>query len=692
MKKKKGVLTEVKEKDLKLLYKKPEKFWKHVTTIGHRAFSKLRGLENIHIPGTVKKIESNAFYGLENLEEVIIEDSVEEINPEAFIDNFNILKIKIPGDLKTVKKIANGSLNLEHIEIGEGVEKIASDAIYSPYFDMIILPKSLKNIDGKHTIGINHYYISKISENDLNYPGCTILSSEPLSEDFIVEKSFNTQEVLAFNGATKDMVIKTFINENKIGSGFEGELEQLNEYLLKNKMTLPYGFVQKLQEENMIGRFIGNTHFKNFKRLQSIIEKEDRYGDVYILAYNIGCFSKDPQLANAACTWLESIITPNPKTKQTKITIYELSKLSQMMPIMGENKEFSEFLFGKNPNTNISNFDEILENKNDRAFLSRIYREYQLSEDQVEEENKNRRIRDSNGKLKFKVMIDTVNEEGMHLRKQKELRPTVQLFKEYFKEVTYNHGGTEREKELVDELSKFGLSQEYFDDAMKIYKEFDEKNIPTNILGVYLKEIIDYRKNTEEVEKEIIKEAQEIINELSQEIEDEFTYEWLEKNDPKNFILGLYCNCCAHLSGAGHGIMKSNFVHPNIQNLVILNKKGKPVAKATAYINKKQGYMVFNNVEVANEVEEYGDQIYEKFMKGVKEFVEQYNLLNPSNPIKKVNVGMSNNDLEEQIKLGAKPSKILESLKFGLYGTEEYDYDGDWSRSQYTIHEPKKKK
>ena len=58
---------------------------------------------------------------------------------------------------------------------------------------------------------------------------------------------------------------------------------------------------------------------------------------------------------------------------------------------------------------------------------------------------------------------------------------------------------------------------------------------------------------------------------LNEVANDKFTYEFLSKYDPRNFTLGKYCSCCAHLEGVGYGIMRASILHPDCQNLVIKN-------------------------------------------------------------------------------------------------------------------------
>ena len=35
-----------------------------------------------------------------------------------------------------------------------------------------------------------------------------------------------------------------------------------------------------------------------------------------------------------------------------------------------------------------------------------------------------------------------------------------------------------------------------------------------------------------------------------EEINENFSFEWLPKQDYDNLVLGKYCNCCAHVDGA----------------------------------------------------------------------------------------------------------------------------------------------
>ena len=192
-------------------------------------------------------------------------------------------------------------------------------------------------------------------------------------------------------------------------------------------------------------------------------------------------------------------------------------------------------------------------------------------------------------------------------------------------------------------------------------------------------------EDIEKIKKEILKDTHAVANELDKIANERFTYEFLSKYDPANFILGKYCSCCAHLESVGYGIMHASIVVPNCQNLVIRNGYGRIIAKSTLYVNREQGYGVFNTIEVNDCLEK--DElklVYEKFKKAVYDFAKKYN---EENEIKltQINVGMSMNDLSYYIRNNDKKGKVLKAIDFSKYGKEGKKYMGDWYDEQYIV-------
>ena len=73
-------------------------------------------------------------------------------------------------------------------------------------------------------------------------------------------------------------------------------------------------------------------------------------------------------------------------------------------------------------------------------------------------------------------------------------------------------------------------------------------------------------------------------------------------------------------------------------------------------------------------------------MKAIEAFAARYNEQNPNNPLKQINVGMSLNDLGDQLKkYNKKSEEILTGLSFSKYGKKNHFYDGDWQSEQYIV-------
>lgn len=165
-----------------------------------------------------------------------------------------------------------------------------------------------------------------------------------------------------------------------------------------------------------------------------------------------------------------------------------------------------------------------------------------------------------------------------------------------------------------------------------------------------------------------------------------FTYEWLPKDDWANFILGKYCNCCAHVNGAGNGIMRASIITDNVQNLVIRNELGEIVAKSTLYVNRKMGYGVFNNVEASLQLNDDDlEEVYEAFLRGAKEFLKIYN---ENNDIKLtiLTIGASRNRIGDKLEShGHGIAPQLEALNFAKYSFNQTGYRGDWETVQRLV-------
>lgn len=398
-----------------------------------------------------------------------------------------------------------------------------------------------------------------------------------------------------------------------------------------------------------------NSH--NFTFLKKFNLEQENDADIiafYTLLYNLGGVSM-PQIINKksvdysqkVCEFLIE------KIKKNQFNIKGLSSRIKNMNLSGIKSDFTNFV--------LSNFDIFFNNSPENDFITKCYNNFEI----IQETNTSNR------------------------GNQRQLKPTPEKFINYFRNEKFKNITPETE-DIARTIYPYTTMQASFNDAIRINKERIEKETPNNILGFHLKEEKQSPfSNIDKISSDIQNCSNKILKNLSLTSENEFTFDWLERNDPQNFILGKFCSCCSHLEGAGYAVMRASIVSPNVQNLVIRDKDNKIIAKSTLYINRKYGYGVFNNVEVNNNVpEEQKNAIYKAYIRGTMAFISEYNKIYSENPITKVNVGSGNNDLIEILKEKNEEEKnLLTALNYDFYGNGFDCYTGDSGFGQYIIYE-----
>lgn len=751
-----GVLTKVQEEDFERLKNDPTSFWRGVKVVDSYAFELLgffshpfphildipngvveirqgafqnwEGLQMVYLPRSLKdlgaetfmsntelqsveigaklkEIKEGTFCGCQKLSKIVLPKSLKLIGRKAFADCYSLQYVNLPPKIeiipdscfkncKSLKSVdlsnylisieANafeGCINLEEIHIPYGVESIETMAFCDcENLSYVYIPKTV------YSWGKNAFKNCPLRFVSVGNDGSIILSEKPIqsnqSKCYDIHNVQNWIKGFSFSG---DMLRVAYEDGS---SDLDNILKAAN-IAEKNKIQLTENFVLALKSAGQLDVFC-NSNFKMFHQIQKLLPEnldESKLTALLIFAYDIGCFSQNEKLVQRSTEWLKERLI------KKEISLFDLSiRFADWKPT-GENEEFSNFLFSKDQNSNETIFEQILQERDYSNFMLKIYEQFLDENGRLSQGG---RFRDEKGKLRFAIAHKFVDEAGNEHTRRKNHIPTVKLFKDYFHKTGFIDIITDEDIKIADELSRWaGMKQADFLEAKSIMQEYQKNNIPANILGFHLsgfpKEIEEYKAKTDALAKTALQDASEVVENLSQQAQ-KFTFDWIEKNDPMNFCLGLYCDCCATLNNVGYGIMKSVFVNPNIQNLVIKTRDGFPVAKSTAYVNSEEGYVVFNNVEVANQIsDEEKDDIYLEYLRGIEAFAHEYNKQHPTKPITVMTVGMHCNDLEKQIKNAHARTRIRQGINFGNYGSFLRDYSGDWVKAgQYKLWEKKK--
>lgn len=613
-----------------------------VSRIELGCFTKCKSLEKIDLSSNkLKKIEKTTFSECSNLKEVIFPSSISEIEEEAFYNCKRLKKVIIP---ERVINIGNSAFykcpSIEEISLPKYIE------LDYCTFDNLKKCKriSLYNIDNLFESSINAY-LKKSNRIYINY----------LTEEVLILKNSKEKVDESIYSKVDFKKIQNDLGCSKVSAILLCLLSK-NKPFDYRKMGFIKSFINYLSEYKMVDEISKILRIDNtleYTRLMKYVSenfelRENEYYDLFKFANNLGAFEDDGVTRQKACNFIENLLEKN------KIKYYNIHDIFSEMEYGEYNDEWASFIMNK------KNIDTLLKKDEETTgYMSRVYNEFFAIKEFYRRNKGNQSYRNV----------------------------TVEACDKYFTKANFV-GVTLDTIDIAPIISLYTKSQAAFVDAKNIRNEYLELKrkgeIKDHILNEELKETRTFEE-IENIRKQIAKDSRLVVNELDKVANESFTYEYLSKYDPANFVLGKYCSCCAHLESVGYGIMHASIVVPSCQNLVIRNSYGRIIAKSTLYVNKEQGYGVFNTIEV-NECIENNELklIYEKFKKAAYDFAEKYN---EENDVKltQLNVGMSMNALAHFIRNNDTSGKILKAIDFSEYGKDGKKYIGDWYDEQYII-------
>lgn len=631
--------------------------------IGKEVFSKSENLKQLNLPANLKTINPNTFYP----ETKIILPGIGVIKAK----NFNMLETKtnLRYYIRTQEKenirlfsLTDGSY---YVKISDyDIVKIEKDEINklsnsSSIMNnrpgtLIIYLINLLSINSKYRNIMNEIWTSPKLKNTfdkfVNEPDYVQeIASKKVSR--AIREIFNNSDIydeLLFTGNMmrylgKEDVIKILQNYNTsidrffrlspINENYNITIDVnklinycslLEEYQKYDKFFYNLLFSQKLSEENqqlLIKHF--NKNIKHLlKNSQTINDSYgDNLNDLLNLCNALGVFSEDKRISQQMTTFInEKMFKKNSETAVIGDDIHTI--FGDIKPRKEIDYEFIKFF--------LENYNELIKlDKNNSGTITRIYNS-------------------------FREISKT---STSHRGEQRQLKVTINKCCDYFLTERFE-GVTEKNKELAYLLQKYYSESYALQISETIIKE--SQNAPRNIFTK-----IKYDQNNNKIYSHNSKE------DLIDDNKNGFYYHWLPKQDYDNLILGKYCSCCAHILSAGAGIMRASMILDNCQNLVIRNNDNQIIAKMTIYVNRKQGYAVFNTAEINANYRKFKDEICDAFLRGVNDFVSIYNSNNDIQ-IKTVSIGEYRNIIKD--KLG--------NIKSTLYSTPNYSDYGYYFNNQ----------
>lgn len=621
-----------------------------LSEIGYKAFAN-SGIENIVIPPSVVKFNDLIFQNCKNLKKVKFLNYLERLSWGMFQNCENLSEIEFPCDIEKIGAYAfNGCKSLKYLSLPDSVKEINSFSFSDSGLECFSCSSDAK-IQPNTFVGTKLKYLYK-TENQM------IFSQKPIN--FI-----NVKEIYDFtkleNFRDFDIVCPILFEKNK-------EISNFIDKIYKEKLEFPFVVMKDKFEKD--GNFNSIETLKWYKMMskQFDFSKFSTYELIGLckIGEKLGLFKKPVIETRISKSGKEITETVDYGQKSYEFLRQCLDKriLKQryfeklFIEVEGPfNAKLAKFFMNEGNLIEMLNQDAI-----SQGFIRRLCNEF----DEVQKYNTSNNAQVRN------------------------LAPTIEKFIEYFK---HSHfvGVNDQNFYIADEVGKHFSDQKDFDIACEIMNKAKDDNVPHGLLKKNIKECFALYGI-----KKLLPSIKNDNNEAKRltELNDKtFRYEWFDKHDVKNLTLGKYCTCCAHLEGAGFGIMSAGVLSPDVQNLVFKDEKGNIIGKSTLYINKEEGYGIFNNVEINNSIPFFGrNLIYKKFKEACFMFVKHYNIENPDNPIKKINVGTSHNDLGPYISNNDKVElNLLEPIDYGKFSFPgKGKYAGDSSLGQYTIWEASK--
>lgn len=427
--------------------------------------------------------------------------------------------------------------------------------------------------------------------------------------------------------------------------------DEIAKMLLKDKFQLPFSYAKKLMKEGDTTEFDFRFLNEQLPNITKLLEGKNEKEKIsfFKFASALGCFTnqkmhdKDGKQTNV-------ILAQKASSLLAQFLKKEVIRLGDFASVFDElsmgskpNEAFVRFLSVKGDKNEYVNMEMLL--NLDKTYPNLFVRVM----NRFDNAKQHRTTFDKNGRL-----VNVSWEDALK---------NFYILKKY-------QGVTRANYDIANVFSSLGLSQRALFETSKLRQEAERRGVRAHILGKPLKEELSVIGNNQP----------------------RFTFEMLDKHDPRNAVIGALSSCCASVEGVGYGkdIAVNSVLSPDVQNLVIRDRNGEIVAKGAMYVNEKDCYAVINEFEINRRFKKheissgyYSDaegsweaqerqQIFDSFMRGIAAFIEEYDKLHPNKPLKKVNVGMGYNRLKLQCeKLKAEKNILKVPSKYSFMDAQD---------------------
>lgn len=510
------------------------------------------------------------------------------------------------------------------------------------------------------------------------FDGCRFKYLYTLGDSTIISQEYpenqnarNITEIARLN--------KTIQNNLELYIKHPSECIQLSKNLSKAKLQVPQAFILHIAKTNRFNE-LAKGDFRFFKTIITHLSdnrmiNESLYTETcYKFANSLGCFTnafiKNKLGEDSKVLLCQKACSLFGKLMRDYLYCDTINSIFKNLPIdTPPNQNFFNFISLQQGDVKLPNIELLLNLEND---LKGVFAHVMAHFDDM---------------VKYKHQIGTTG-TLRNVSWETAIRR--------FYENTQLTNSNEMMSDIIKILGPHQLTSESMAKILKLRHYAETHNIPSHILRKPLgEEPINLAiERIKSYSKLRIADAKAELDRLYKK---QFTYEFLDKKDPRNAVIGAYCDCCANINGSMYGakIVEATIISPDVQNLIVRDIKGEIVAKGAMYVNQEFGYAVLNDFEINHkyktssvygypgyyytdtpaeqEEEQLRSLIFNTLKKGIDDFVKEYDKEHPDKPIQKVNIGLGYNRLKTQCKDFLHETELLQVPK--VYEFEDAQFE-----------------
>lgn len=638
-------------------------FREGVQKIADGAFSGCTGLTSISFPDTLKEIGNKVFENT-SISNLTLSENVEEIGNYAFADNQKLVEVDLSNNKKLEvinKETFSGCKNLKKIDFGvdSSVNTIKQNVFEDTKLQSLKLPKSLRAMYASSVSGLSKIKKLNFGDGFESLIGALEVANMKSLKEVVIPNTAKKVAIYDDYGlAHKDLkvVVKQsdgtkIVKENLSGKrlvvnsnheGIKAIYLQKDIELVENNKVFELNNVNYLKIKNyhrLLGEYKADTVYLWMKELQKHLGENilvyPKAEEISVIPVNrMGDYVKNRKIINEILKKTEHLTY---STRRSLLSLaLNLGVLEQNQGIKNEVITlFREHIFNSNYFNKIPSIT--LDGIKDKSSFTYNAKYNKLIKDLFLNSNS---LRHDLGTM---IAAATNNFEKIISFKR---NPSVETIEGFLNTNKYSVKNSS-DFRVAEVAAALNISTTDFDFIAKTFRKSENMKTKNFIEHMAYKAVGEQFRNDLSGVSHNLKDDNNTSN---------FTFEWLDRDNPYTAFLGYICDSCATIDKVGAPILTASLIQDNVQNLVVKDKFGAIVAKVSGFLDAEKGMILFNSVEAnsnfLDKIDLKGrEEVVSAFKRGIDKMVTAYNSVANklvAGGIKKVNMVMLHNKFREQ--------------------------------------------